>query len=157
MTRSADVRGLYLDDLEVGRTFTTSRRKVTEADILAFAGLSGDFNALHFDDEFARTEGLGARVAHGPCVYAIATGLIVGTGIFDRTNIAFADLTWSFKAPVFIDDTIHATLTVESTRPSASKPDRGVMTSRVEVVNQDGVVVQGGTWTQIQRRRPTAA
>ena len=66
---------LYFDDLSVGDQFKTVARTIAEADIVNFAGLSGDFNALHTDAEFAATTPHGQRIAHGLLVLAIASRL----------------------------------------------------------------------------------
>lgn len=67
--------GLYFDDFEVGQTWVTPKRTITDGELTAFAGISGDFNPLHIDEEFAKTTQFGGRIFHGPGVFAIATGL----------------------------------------------------------------------------------
>jgi acyl dehydratase len=131
----------FFDDLTPGREWVTGGRTVTEHDVMTFAGLSGDFNPLHVDAEFAKTGPFGARIAHGPCTYAIASGLITGLGIFDGSAIAFLELNWRFTAPVYIGDTV-----------KARKPDRGVVTFDIQVLNQDDVVVQEGSWVELMTR-----
>jgi acyl dehydratase len=85
-TRQA--RGLYFDDFEIGKTYTTPRRTVTQTDIVNFANLSGDFNAPHVDWEFCKQQPYGEPIAHGPLVLAIAGGLTCQSGINDGTIVA---------------------------------------------------------------------
>lgn len=139
--------GLYLDDFSVGDTWTSPRRTITEADVVAFAGFSGDFNPIHTDEEFARTTQFGTRIFHGPGVFAVATGLESRLGIKEGTAIAFLGMTsWTLRAPVHIGDTIWVSETVAEVRPSASKPDRGIVTFDVAVKNQRHEVCQDGQW-----------
>lgn len=148
-----DARGMYLDDFEVGQSWTSPSRTITDADVTNFAGISGDFNPLHTDEEFAKKTQFGGRIFHGPGVFAIATGLESRLGIKEGTAIAFLGMTWSLKDAVKIGDTIHVEQQVAQVRPSASKPDRGIVTFDVQVVNQNGVVCQDGQWMVMFERR----
>ena len=145
---------MYFEDFEIGQSFTTKRRTITEADIVNFAGFSGDYNPLHMDETFARTTPFGRRIAHGMGVLSIVTGLSQALGILEGTIMAFLGLEWSFVGPVFIGDTIHAVQTVAFMRET-SKPDRGIITMDSEVVNQNGETVQKGKRTFLMRRRPS--
>jgi acyl dehydratase len=145
----------YFEDFEIGESFTTRRRTVTEADIVNFAGFSGDFNPIHMDETFARTTPFGRRIAHGMAVLSIATGLSQALGIFEGTLIAFLGLEWNFLKPVFIGDTIYGVQKIASKRET-SKPDRGIVILEAEVLNQNGEVVQKGKRTVMMQRKPTA-
>jgi acyl dehydratase len=148
------VRGLYWEDWQVGAEFESPARTLTEADIVAFAGLSGDYNPLHVDEEYARTTVFGGRVAHGPLVYAIAAGLLFQLHLYDDTLIAFLgfeDL--RFTKPVRPGDTLRARVQVLEKRET-SRPDRGVMKRRLQVISQRGEVVQEGTQAFLLKRRP---
>jgi len=92
-------RGRYWEELEVGERFITRGRTVTEADIINFAGLSGDWNQLHTDAEFARGTVFGERIAHGMLGLVIASGLMQSLELYNDTLIAFLGLTWRFTAP----------------------------------------------------------
>ena len=128
---------LYFEDVEVGFRFETPRRTVTEADLVAFAGVSGDFNPLHTDAVFAAQTMYGGRIAHGALVLSLATGLRQRVGLFDGTLMGLLEIrSWRFVAPVRIGDTIRVVNEVTELRPT-SKPDRGLMVQRVEVVKQD--------------------
>jgi acyl dehydratase len=146
-------RGRYFDDFRVGETFTTAARTVTEGAVEHFAGLSGDFNPLHTDEESARQGPMKGRIAHGMLVLAIATGLVNQLGLYEGTTLALLGMDrirWT--APVKLGDTIHAVLTVKETRES-SKPDRGVLVVDVAVRNQRDETVCQAEWTTLMARR----
>jgi acyl dehydratase len=144
---------LYFEDVEVGFRFETPSRTVTEADLVAFAGVSGDFNPLHTDAAFAAGTIYGERIAHGALVLSVATGLRQRVGLFDGTLIGLLEIrSWRFRAPVRIGDTIRVRNEVTELRPTA-KPDRGVMVQRIEVVNQADEVVNDGEFVMLLKRR----
>ncbi|MFZ2157315.1 MAG: MaoC/PaaZ C-terminal domain-containing protein, partial [Bradyrhizobium sp.] len=99
--------GRYYEEFEVGQTFVTEKRTISDADISAFAELSGDHNKLHIDEDYAKTTPFKTRIAHGPLGFAIATGLSYSTGLFDGTTLALLGVEWSFTAPIFPGDTLH--------------------------------------------------
>lgn len=145
--------GLYFEDLSVGMKWESSGRTITEADVVNFAGVSGDFNPLHMDDEFARRTLYGKRIAHGALVLSVVTGLRQRMGLFDDTLIGFLEIrSWRFLKPVFIGDTIRAVSEVRELR-EASKADRGVIVQHVQVRNQRGEIVQEGEFVTLVRRR----
>jgi 3-hydroxybutyryl-CoA dehydratase len=122
------------EEIEVGRSFASARRTVTEADILLFAGLSGDFHAPHMDDVYAAQESIfGKRVAHGLLTVAIGNGL--RSDLDDWDDVVYAGLSRRFVGPVFAGDTIHTDYVVTETRLSRSNPGRGVVHVSLEVVN----------------------
>lgn len=150
------MRTLYLDDLAVGMSWTSVGRTMTETDIVNYAGISGDFFALHMDEVYAREVGpFGRRVAHGLLVTTITTGLRF-PDLPPTATLAYLEATRRFLQPVFPGDTLRARLTVEVVQPSRSKPDRGVTRWRFEVLNQDDVVVQDGHDVLLMGRRPAA-
>jgi len=146
-------RGRYFDDFAAGDTFTTAARTVTEGAVDQFAGLSGDFNPLHTDEESARQSPMKGRIAHGMLVLAIATGQVNQLGLFEGTTLALLGMDrirWT--APVRLGDTLHTELAVKETRES-SKPDRGVLVMDVAVQNQRGETVCQAEWTTLMARR----
>lgn len=144
---------LYFEDVDVGFAFETPRRTVTEADLVGFAGVSGDFNPLHTDAVFAAGTIYGERIAHGALVLSLATGLRQRAGLFDRTLMGLLEIrSWRFAAPVRIGDTIRVANEVIELRET-SKPDRGIMVQRVDVLNQHDTVVQTGELVMMLRRR----
>ena len=74
VTVTSQKSGMYFDEFEIGQSWTSPSRTITEADLVAFAGISGDYNPLHTDEEYARTTQFGGRLFHGPGVLAVATG-----------------------------------------------------------------------------------
>lgn len=146
--------GLYWEDWEVGRTWETGGRTMTEAAIEQCAGLSGDYNPLHIDEEFAKAGPFGSRVAHGPLVYLFAAGLLFQLHLYDDTLIAFLGFDkLYFTAPVRIGDTLRARIQVTDRRET-SRPDRGIVQRVLEVRNQRGEVVLEAIQTFLIRRRP---
>jgi acyl dehydratase len=144
----------YWQDFQAGEVFESPRRTVTETDIVNFAGMSWDVNALHTDEESARRGPFGRRIAHGALGIAIATGLLARLGQLQGTALAMLGIDeWRFRQPVFAGDTVHVRVTIESTRAS-STPGRGIVDRRVELVNQDGAVVQGGRIPVLVKGRP---
>lgn len=147
--------GLWFDDAEIGMTFETPRRTVTEADVINFAGVSGDFHTLHTDAQTMRESQFGERIAHGALVLSMVTGLRGRLGIFDDTLVAFAEIRrWRFVRPVLIGDTIRAVNEIVELNPT-SKPDRGVMVQQVQVLNQHDVIVQEGEMVALMKRAAT--
>lgn len=149
-------RGLYLEDFEVGQQFTTAARTVTEADIVIFTGLSGDFNPLHTDEEFCKTTPHGTRIAQGLLGASIASGLTAQTGLLSGTALGFLGMNWKYTGTIKAGDTIHVKMTVLEARLS-SKPGRGVLTRKIDVINQRGDVVQTGEWAVLVLTRPVEA
>ena len=139
-------RGRWFSQFEVGQVYESQGRTVTEADVVMFAGISGDYNPLHTDQTFAEKTPFKQRIAHGMLAVSISTGLGQTLGIFEGTTVALMAQTFEFKAPVFFGDTIRLRLTVDSTKPS-SKGGKGVVVFRSDVLKQDDVVAVGGTWT----------
>ena len=145
--------GLYWEEWEVGKSFETAARTVTETDVVNFAGISGDYNPLHINEEYCKKTQFGTRIAHGPLVYAIAAGLLFQLHLYDDTLIAFLGFeSLKFTKPVKIGDTIYAKVTVTEVTET-SKPDRGVMKRQLQVINQHGEVVQDGVQAFLMKRR----
>jgi acyl dehydratase len=146
--------GLFWEEWEVGKSFTSAARTVTETDIVMFAGISGDYNPLHINEEYCKKTQFGTRIAHGPLVYAIAAGLLFQLHLYDDTLIAFLGFeNLRFTKPVKIGDTIHAKVTVTEVTET-SKPDRGVMKRLLQVINQNGDVVQEGVQAFLLHKKP---
>ncbi|MEX2650225.1 MAG: MaoC/PaaZ C-terminal domain-containing protein [Alphaproteobacteria bacterium] len=146
----------YYEDLKVGDSWLSPGRTITEADVVIFAGLTGDYNPIHTDEEFARATPFGGRILHGPAGFAIATGLESRLGIKDGTAIAFLGMTWDLRLPIRIGDTIRVYECVAAMRET-KKPTQGLVTFDVAVVNQRGEVTQEGQWKVLMKRRPNAS
>ena len=132
--------GLYLEDYEIGKEYVSQNRTITEADVVNFAGLSGDFNPLHMDEISAKEGIFGTRIAHGALGFIVSTGLSNMMGIAEGTTIAFLECTVKYPAPLKIGDTVRVVLTPTEVKHS-SKPGKGVLTQNIKLVNQDDVVV----------------
>ena len=142
----------WFEEIEIGEESVSPGRTVTEADIVLFAGLSGDYNILHTDAEFMKASIFGERIAHG------LLGLAIQSGLFTRATqpyatLAFVGLRWKFKGPIKIGDTIRVRAKVTA-KKETSKADRGVVTVERTVLNQRDEVVQEGETDLMVERRP---
>jgi 3-hydroxybutyryl-CoA dehydratase len=145
----ASPRGMYFDEFQPGQRVVTAGRTVTEADIVQFAGLSGDYNQIHVDAAFSQNTPFGQRVAHGLLVVSIVSGLAMQTGVLEGTVIAFREINeWKFIKPVLIGDTVHAELLVKETK-ELRRIGGGSVILELSVINQHGDVVMRGTWTAL--------
>jgi acyl dehydratase len=132
--------GMYFEDFASAPDLVTRGRTITEADIVTFAGLSGDLVELHTNEEYAKQTPFGRRIAHGALVFSISIGLATRTNTLDDTLLAFAGVDkLRFVGPVFIGDTIQATKRVAE-RKEVSE-DKGTVTFETRVVNQHGELV----------------
>ena len=144
-------KGLYFDEYQVGQSITSQGRTVTEADVVSFAFLSGDWNPMHTDAEFASEHPFGQRVAHGLLVLSIATGLAVRLGFLEETALAFREIgDWKFSLPVYFGDTVRVRATVNDTK-EMPRLGGGLVTLKVQILNQKDKVVQRGTWGVLVR------
>src|SRR5687767_3304007 len=135
-------RPLYFDEVDVGDTWSSPGRTITETDVVNFAGMTGDYNPLHVDHEFARATPFGRPIAHGLLGMAFAAGL--GSCSPAMQTCAFVRIVdWKFLKPIFIGDTIHVETEIAAMEPHGRK--RGLITWRRRIVNQHGVVLQEGT------------
>ena len=155
MAEIAIQRGLYFEEFNVGDTVSSAARTITEADIVGFAALSGDWNAIHVDAEFAKSSMFGERIAHGLLGLSIASGLAVRLGFIEDTVIAFMGLDWKFRAPIKIGDTIHMQAQIAEKKPMP-RLGGGLVTLNVEVLNQRGETTQKGTWSMLMKMKPAA-
>jgi 3-hydroxybutyryl-CoA dehydratase len=145
-------RGLHFEEFTVGQQLSTRARTITEADVVNFAGLSGDFNSIHTDAISAAQDSFGQRVAHGMLIQAIATGLAVQSGFIDGTVLAFRELECKFSLPVFLGDTIHVTLEIEA-KKAFPRLGGGNVIMQYRVRNQRDEIVQKGSWTMLVKSR----
>jgi acyl dehydratase len=154
MTMLPEFHGMYFEDFEIGQQVRSPGRTITEADIVTFAGISGDFNGIHTDSEYAEKSGFGQRVAHGLLGLAVASGLLVRTGVLEGTVIAFREIKeWKFSLPVYIGDTIHVLLEVKE-KKSLPRLGGGSLLLTLDVKNQADESVMRGRWSVIVLSRP---
>jgi len=146
-------RGQYFEEVTIGRRFVSPGRTVTEADVVAFAGLSGDYNQIHTDEEFGRTTMFGGRIAHGLLGLSIASGLASRLGFLEGTVIAFLGMDWKFREPIRIGDTIHVSCAVAE-KKAMPRLGGGIVDFELEVLNQNGCCAQKGRWRLLIRSKP---
>ena len=144
-------KGKKFSEFKVGDEFTTASRTISEADVVNFAGLSGDFNPLHTDEEFSKSTPFEGRIAHGMLSVAIATGLANQLGIFEGTTIALLSMIINYTGAVKFGDTIHLELKVVE-KKETSKDDRGIVTFDTIVYNQNKVSIVEGKWILMLRK-----
>lgn len=123
-------------DLKIGDKYSTTKQ-ITDAVVRAFAELSGDFNPIHLNEEFAKTTRFGRRIAHGMISGALISAVLGNE--FRNRKVVYLGQTMKFTAPVFIDDTVTATGTVTGIRE-----EKGIVTVETICTNQnDETVVKG--------------
>ncbi len=147
--------GKTFGEFAVGQRFETPGRTITEADIMAFAGLTGDYNPVHTDEVFAASTSFGTRIAHGPMGIGMAFGLASRLDLIDGTVVALLGVTWAFKAPVKPGDTIRALIEVSQARDTKN-PEHGFVELKIDMLDQRGTVTSSGSAQLLMRRtRPT--
>jgi acyl dehydratase len=144
--------GLYFEEFETGKQYVSQGRTVTEADVVAFAGLSGDYNPLHTDATFAGTTSFGERIAHGMLTVAMSTGMSNWTGIFAGTTIALMEQNIKYTGAVKFGDTVHLEMEIID-KKETSKPERGIINIAAKMLNQGGQVVVDMKWTLMMKRK----
>ena len=141
MTASVVRSSRSWEDFVVGERYRTDALTVTEAHVVNWAGLTGDWVPLHTDAEYAASSAFGQRIAHGPLTLALALGLATRTGMFGDCVLAWLGLDEvRLPRPVLFGDTIHAEVEVTSVRPT-SKGNRGIVASKIDIKNQKDEVV----------------
>lgn len=146
----------FFDDLEVGESSRTAARTITEADVVNFAGLSGDFNPIHVDEVYAQGTPFKQRICHGLLVLSVASGLFTHCEMnlaIKESLIALLDVQWRFLKPVFPGDTVHVVAEVKE-KKEVSKPERGIVKLERTVYNQRGEIVQQGETALMLRKKP---
>jgi acyl dehydratase len=151
------MRGKCIEDFVVGQVDISRGRTVTETDIIAFSWVSGDVNPMHTDAVHSAKSPMGQRIAHGALGLSMATGLSASLGYLEGSAIAALGIDeWRFLKPILFNDTVRLRATVLSNRLT-SKPDRGVLVRRMELLNQRDEIVQTGVMTTMVLSRSGAA
>lgn len=145
-------RGLYFEEFEVGSEMVSAARTITETDIVNFAALTGDWTQIHVNAEYAKGTIFGQRVAHGLLGLSYAAGLGAQLGFIEETVLAFRGLEWKFSAPIFIGDTIHLRTKVKE-KKELKKLGGGSVTFEMRLLNQEGKIVQKGTWEVLMKSK----
>ena len=144
-------KGKNFDQFNLGEEFETASRTITEADVVQFAQLSGDFNPLHTDEEFMKNGPFKGRIAHGMLLASVATGQANQLGIFEGTSLAVLSITLKFTNAVRFGDTVRTVLTCKEKKES-SKPDKGTATFDVRMLNQRNETVMESQWVVLLKR-----
>lgn len=143
---------MFFEDFNIGDEMITPRRTITETDVVQFAGISGDFNPLHIDEEFAKQTPYKTRVAHGLLSVSVITGLQSMMGIVNGSTLGLLEINWRFKRGVIPGDTIYAKFIVKE-KQETSKKDRGVLTRSVLVYNQRDEIVSEGEIILLMKKK----
>lgn len=152
-TNQPPPRGLFFEELTDALTIVSAGRTVTETDIVMFAGLSGDYNPLHTDEEYSKQTMFKGRIAHGLLGLSIASGLAMQMGFMTGTVEAFRELTWQFRKPVLIGDTLQTVIKVKE-KKALRGYHGGLVTFAISVINQKGEAAHKGTWTILVKGKP---
>jgi 3-hydroxybutyryl-CoA dehydratase len=145
--------GRYFEEFEIGESIETPARTITEADVVMFAGLSGDYNPLHTDAEFAKETMFGERIAHGMLGLSIVSGLAWRTGFMEGTADALISVETKFRNAVKFGDTIRARFEVRQ-KKEMKRLGGGFVTFNVVALNQRDETIQKGEWTVLIRSAP---
>jgi 3-hydroxybutyryl-CoA dehydratase len=154
----AETMQLFLEDFSKGQTFPGRSRKISEADVLSFAALTGDKHPIHYDDEYAKTTRFGRPIIHGLHLMALtALGAAPLSERLKHSMIALLEQQASFQKPVFKDDTVQPQFEIEEIDHHPSR-EWGKLKVRVRLTNQRGEIVLAGRHVyRIRRRAGTAA
>lgn len=151
------MRSMFFDDFEVGQTFDSPGRTVTETDLSLFCMMSGDWHPIHSDEEFARTTPFGRRIVGGVFGIAVVTGMMGRWGIFEDSVVAMTGLDeWRFRRPIYVGDTLRVRMTIIDKQLSRSGT-RGLVDRGFVMRNQTDEVLQEGRSAALVLRRSPAA
>lgn len=144
---------IFYEDFEVGQSYQSPGRTITETDVVNFAAFSGDWFPLHSDEEYAKKGPFQGRIAHGLLGLAITEGMKFRIPEF--LGVAYvASLYWNYKftSPIRIGDTVSLKVQIQSKRETQN-PTRGLVVEYVSMINQQGQVVGEGEHGLLVSRR----
>lgn len=146
----------WFEDFRVGDSFKSGGRTVTEADLTFFNMLSGDWNSIHADAEFAKGSRFGQRVVPGAYGVALLTGFMHQMGIFERSAVAMLNLKdWHFRAPIVVGQTLSLQLTITEAEPGTSARV-GRLCRQLQLVDHEQKLVQEGSSDLLILKRAAA-
>ncbi len=146
----------YFEDFQPGQVFDSAGRTITETDLTMFSMLSGDWNPIHADAEFAKGTRYGQRVVHGALGIALATGMLHQLGVFERSAVAMMSLqNWEFVAPIFVGQTLRLRMEILETEAGTSKRV-GRVNRRLQLLDHTDAVIQDGTTDVLVLKREAA-
>lgn len=145
----------YFDDFRVGERFVLPSRTMTDALFAAFQLASGDNHPIHYDVEFCRARGMPHMLAHG---FQVLIQAAAGAGLFphmtEDSMKGFIEQSSRFLGPVYVGDTLYSALELTELKPGKTT---GVVTMRMEIMNQRGELVMDGIQKYLLKRRASAA
>ena len=145
---------LFFEDIVIGQRYVSAGRTVTDADNTFFCMMSGDWNPIHANAEYARDSRFGQRIVAGLFGLSLITGAMSQWGVFEASAIAMLNLRdWTFKAPIFIGDTVTVEMEFVGKRLT-SKGDAGILERLFTLRKQDGGVLQSGHSDMMIALRP---
>lgn len=148
--------GEWFEDIVLERKRLSPARTITEADVVNFAGLTGDYSPIHTDEVMSAGTAFGTRIAHGLLGLCIARALCMRSNYTYGTGVAsLAWERWEFLKPLRIGDTVRACWWATEKRESKSNAAVGIINERVLLVNSADQVLQQGNHTLMIRRRPS--
>jgi acyl dehydratase len=147
---------VFWDHLEQGAEVVGPAVTITDAHLVSWAGLTGDWVSLHLDAEYAATQPFGQRIAHGPLTMSLSFGLLTQTGIFGNVSAWLGVDAVRALQPVFIGDTIHPEATLRESR-TTRRPGQGIWTFDYRTLNQSDEVVMTFTSSLMVLRSPSGA
>ena len=145
------LRDRMFDDIEVGDEIITEPRKVTEADVVEFARLTGDDHPEHMDEAYGRESIYGERIAHGLLIIGIVTGQVNRTGMLEILTIGVLDMNIRFLKAVKFNDTVHTLASITGKR-ATKRLDRGIIKIGARAFNQKDELVLEAEWTVMVKR-----
>lgn len=141
------------EDFDLGQTFVSPGRTITESDVVMQSMLSGDWTEFHTNVAYARESPFGERIAHGPLTFSIAIGLMFRCGFLERTSGGLASMDEvKFVNPLSIGETVHVDLEVMD-RHDISREDIGMIDMAMAVVTEDDTTIFECVLTLMIRRR----
>jgi acyl dehydratase len=144
----------YFEDMEVGKTFESAGRTVTETDFVMHSMFTGDWTELHTNTEYAEDGPFGARIAQGPMTFILSTGLFQRTGVVERTVVAFLGMNYmDLPNALGIGETISCEFECTEKRELESQDDAGLVIIDTTMTNQDGETKFEGDMKFLFRRR----
>ena len=145
----------YWEEYEVGQTFESVGRTVTEADFVMHSAFSGDWTELHTNAEYAEDSMFGERVAHGPMTFILATGFVYRCGFLERRVVAFLGMNYmNLPNALGMGETISLEMEVTEKEEFSSRDDAGLVVIDTTMTNQDDVVVFEGDMKFMIKRDP---
>ena len=147
-------RGYYLEDYKVGQKWVSQTRVVTEADIVNFGCLGGDYYPLHFDEDYAKSQGFKTRILHGLGTICLIGGFAWHTLPIEGRVVGHLRGEYTIPAPVYPQDSIYAEFEILDVRPSKSKLDRGIVGYKATIRNQRDEVVMNFKWSFMIQTKP---